>query len=58
MVGGYGLYILFGLPALLLGLWAQMKVKSAFSKYSKERTGRGLAGAQVARIWTAMVCKP
>ena len=50
MVGGYGLYILFGLPALLLGLWAQMKVKSAFSKYCKERTGRGLAGAQVARM--------
>jgi len=50
MVGGYGLYILFGLPALLLGLWAQMKVKSAFNKYSKERTGRGLAGAQVARM--------
>lgn len=50
MFGGYGLYILFSLPALLLGLWAQAKVKSAFSKYSKVRTARGLSGAQVARM--------
>jgi uncharacterized protein len=47
--GGYGLYILFSLPALLLGLWAQMKVKSAFNKYSKVRTTTGLTGAEVAR---------
>ncbi|MBI3959737.1 MAG: zinc metallopeptidase [Chloroflexi bacterium] len=50
MFGGYGLYILFSLPALLLGLWAQAKVKSAFGRYSKVRTARGLAGAQVARL--------
>jgi len=49
MLGGYGLYILVSLPALLLGLWAQAKVKSAFKKYSKVRTERGLVGAQVAR---------
>lgn len=48
--GGYGLYILFSLPALLLGFWAQAKVRSAFSKYSKVRTGRGIAGAQAARM--------
>jgi uncharacterized protein len=46
--GGYGLYMLFSLPALLLGFWAQMKVKSAFRKYSKVRSGRGLTGAQIA----------
>lgn len=50
MFAGYGLYILFSLPALLLGLWAQAKVKSAFNKYSKVSTARGLAGAQVARM--------
>lgn len=48
-VGGYGLYLLFSLPALLLGFWAQYKVKSAFAKYSKVRTYVGLTGAEVAR---------
>jgi len=47
--GGYGLYLLFSLPALLLGLWAQAKVKGAFSKYSKVGTTTGLTGAEVAR---------
>lgn len=47
--GGYGLYILFSLPALLLGFWAQMKVKSAFNKYSKVRSITGMTGAEVAR---------
>jgi Zn-dependent membrane protease YugP len=46
---GYGLYFLFGLPALLLGIWAQMKVKSAFNQYSRVRTTIGLNGADVAR---------
>jgi uncharacterized protein len=49
VAGGYGLYILFSLPALLLGLWAQYKVKSAFQKYSKIRSSLGLTGSQVAR---------
>ena len=49
MFGGYGLYLLFSLPALLLGFWAQMKVRSAFSKYSKVRSYTGLSGADVAR---------
>jgi Zn-dependent membrane protease YugP len=47
--GGYGLYLLFSLPALLLGFWAQMKVKGAINKYSKVRTTTGYTGAQVAR---------
>ena len=46
---GYGLYILFGLPALLLGFWAQLKVKNAINKYSKIRSISGLSGSQVAR---------
>ena len=48
-LGGYGLYILFSLPALLLGLWAQAKVRSAFNKYSKVGNHNGLSGAEVAR---------
>lgn len=46
---GYGIYLLFGLPALLLGLWAQFRVKSAFDKYSRVRTYTGLTGAETAR---------
>ena len=47
--GDYGLYILFSLPALLLGFWAQMKVQGAFNKYSRVRTSNGMSGAEVAR---------
>lgn len=49
MFGGYGLYLLFSLPALLFGFWAQFKVKGAFNKYSKIRSYIGLTGAEVAR---------
>lgn len=48
-LGGYGLYLLFSLPALILGLWAQAKVQGAFRKYSQIRSYAGLTGAQVAR---------
>ena len=47
--GGYGLYLLFSLPALLLGFWAQIKVKGAIKKYSQVRTTTGYSGAQIAR---------
>lgn len=49
LFGGYGLYLLFSLPALILGMWAQAKVQGAFKKYSKVRTYTGLTGADVAR---------
>lgn len=42
-------YLIFALPGLLLGLWAQLRVKSAFSKYSKVGTRSGMSGAQAAR---------
>ncbi|MGH2538370.1 MAG: zinc metallopeptidase [Candidatus Promineifilaceae bacterium] len=42
-------WFLFALPGLLLGLWAQAKVKGAFSKYSKVATARHITGAEVAR---------
>ena len=47
--GGYGLYLLISLPALLLGLYAQAKVRGAFNKYSRVRTSNGMTGAEVAR---------
>jgi uncharacterized protein len=47
--GGIGVYLLFALPALLLGLWAQWKVQRAFRQNAEVRTARGLTGAQVAR---------
>ena len=43
------LYFVFALPALLLGLWAQMRVRGAFSKYSQVRAMSGMTGAQAAR---------
>jgi Zn-dependent membrane protease YugP len=45
-MGNYLLYILF---PFLLGLWAQFRVKSAFSKYSQIRASSNLTGAEVAR---------
>jgi len=47
--GGYGLYLLISLPALLLGLYARAKVQGSFNKYSKVRTSNGMTGADVAR---------
>ena len=41
------LYIL--LPAILLGLYAQFKVKSTYSKYSRVNNSSGWTAAQVAR---------
>ncbi|MFQ5741531.1 MAG: zinc metallopeptidase [Acidobacteriota bacterium] len=43
------MYLLFVSPALLLGFYAQMKVKSAFKRFSRVSTLRGVTGAQVAR---------
>lgn len=43
------MWLVFALPGLLLGLWAQTRVKGSFKKYSQVRTARGMTGAQVAR---------
>ena len=48
--GNYFLYLCLTLPAMLLGLFAQFKVKSNFSKYSRVRTATGISGAQTARL--------
>ncbi|HXG61766.1 MAG TPA: zinc metallopeptidase [Planctomycetota bacterium] len=42
-------YFLFALPGILLGLWAQAKVHSAYQEASRIRSRRGLTGARVAR---------
>jgi len=43
-------YILFVmLPGLLIGLWAQMKLRSAFGKYSEVPIASGMTGAEAAR---------
>ncbi len=43
-------YLLFVmLPGLLIGLWAQMKLHSAFGKYSQVPVDSGLTGAEAAR---------
>lgn len=44
-----GAYLLFMLPALLLSLWASFRTKSAFNKFSRVRTARGMTGAQAAQ---------
>ncbi len=42
-------YFLFALPALVLGLWAQWRVRSAYTKYSRVPNRSGLAGFEVAQ---------
>ncbi len=43
------LFLILSIPPLLLGLWAQMRVKSAFAQYSNVRSASGISGAQAAR---------
>ncbi len=42
-------YIILVLPFVLLSLWAQMKVKTTFTKYSRVHNHRGMTGADAAR---------
>jgi Zn-dependent membrane protease YugP len=41
-------YMLFALPALLLAMWAQGRVRSAYSKYLGVPNRRGITGLQAA----------
>lgn len=43
----YIIYVL--LPGLLIGIWAQMKLSSAYGKYSRVGTLNGISGAEAAR---------
>lgn len=50
--GYYGFdwsYIIYVVPALILALWAQAKVKSTYARYSSVMSRKGLTGAQAAR---------
>lgn len=50
MVGNDGLYILVSLALLLVGLWAQVRIRHSFNKYSKISSSRGIVGAEAARM--------
>ncbi|HHX72343.1 MAG TPA: zinc metallopeptidase [Clostridiales bacterium] len=41
-------YFILIVPAILLSLWAQVQVKSAYNKYAKVTTSRGMTGAEAA----------
>jgi hypothetical protein len=43
------MYLVFALPALLLALYAQFKVQSAYSKYSRTPNTRGVTGLEAAQ---------
>lgn len=50
--GYYGFdwsYLVLVLPAVILAMWAQMKVKSTYAKYSQVSSRSGLTGADAAR---------
>lgn len=42
-------YFIFVLPALLLAFYAQMKVRAAYSRYTRKANLRGITGLQVAQ---------
>ena len=46
---GYDYTMIILLPAILLTVWAQAKVKSTFRRYSEIRNSTGLTGAMAAR---------
>ena len=43
------IYLLFMIPGVVLSMWASAKTKSAFNKYSRVPSARGLTGAQAAQ---------
>lgn len=47
---GVGMYIVYFAVILLLPLYAQMKVKGTYRKFSEVPAQRGMTGAQVARM--------
>lgn len=49
MVFGDSLYLVLVMPAFLLALWAQFKVKSAYNRYRKVGNSAGFSGAEAAQ---------
>jgi Zn-dependent membrane protease YugP len=46
---GFGMYLLFALPGLLLGMWAQFSLRSTFARYAQVPTQTGVTGVQTAQ---------
>jgi uncharacterized protein len=44
------LYLIMIMPALLLSIYAQIKIKSTYSRFSQVPTARGVTGAQAAQM--------
>ena len=42
-------YFILVIPAMLVSLWAQVRVKGTYAKMSKQPNTRGLTGAQAAQ---------
>jgi Zn-dependent membrane protease YugP len=42
------MYFVFAVPAMLLAMWAQMRVRSAYGKYLQVPNQRGMSGVQAA----------
>lgn len=42
-------YLILVIPAILIAMWAQVKVQTTFNKYSKVRATRGYTAAQIVR---------
>lgn len=49
-MSGMWLYVLCMVPPLLLGLWAQMRVKTTYASASRVRASSGVTGAQAAQM--------
>ena len=45
----YDATMLLILPAFVMAIWAQSRVKSTYRRYSQVRSSRGVAGADIAR---------
>jgi len=43
------LYLLFAIPGLLIGIWAQVTLRHAYGKYSRVPVESGMTGAEAAR---------
>ncbi|MFN2290235.1 MAG: zinc metallopeptidase [Anaerolineae bacterium] len=43
-------YLIFALPALLLAFYAQWRVRSTYSEYSRKPNNRGISGSEAGRI--------
>ncbi|TMW74097.1 zinc metallopeptidase [Alteribacter natronophilus] len=46
---GLGAFLIYFAILLIIPMWAQMRVKSAFRKYSQVRSSSGMTGAEVAK---------